>query len=79
MLVLSFLLLSNNSCAALDRQAASVAFVPCRVCYQIRDNAQKAARGCRATMRLSASDQDVVDGDVDCERERYVSSLIQKE
>jgi hypothetical protein len=30
----------------------------------------KAARGCRVTMRLGASDQDVVDGDVDCEREK---------
>jgi len=56
---------------------ASMPFVLCHSRRQDRDS-QKAARGSRVIMRLSASDQDVVDGDVDCGRRRYVSSLYQR-
>ena len=58
-----------SSCAAPDRQSASVPFILCPALLP-KPRSPKAVRGCRVTMRLSASDQDVVDGDVDCEREK---------
>lgn len=77
-LLVLFFLHSYISCAALDRQAASVPFILCGPCCQNQDSKKQRAV-VFATMRLSASDQDIVDGDVDCRRKKHVSSVHQRD